>query len=166
MEFNTDIFSQFDKKWALLTAGDTEKFNAMTISWGGMGTLWGKPVVTVYVKPVRYTYGFMNDSEYFTVSFYPEEYKKALGIMGSQSGRDTDKVADAGLSPIALTAPGEDGDEQTLGITFEEAETTLLCKKLYAQDLDITAVPEFAFDKFYVEEAPHRMFIGEVISIL
>ena len=52
-----------------------------------MGTLWSKPVVTVYVKPVRYTYGFMNDSEYFTVSFYPEEYRKALGIMGSQSGR-------------------------------------------------------------------------------
>ena len=61
MEFQTDVFSVFDKKWALLTAGDKESFNTMTVSWGGMGTLWGKPVVTVYVKLCRYTYGFMNE---------------------------------------------------------------------------------------------------------
>ncbi len=43
MEFNTDIFAQFDKKWALLCAGTKDHHNAMTISWGGMGTLWNKP---------------------------------------------------------------------------------------------------------------------------
>ena len=86
MNYQIDIFTQFDKRWALLCAGTKENHNTMTISWGGMGTLWRKPVVTVYVKPCRYTYGFMNDNEYFTVSFYPEEYKKALTIMGSKSG--------------------------------------------------------------------------------
>ena len=79
-QFTTDIFAQFDKKWALLCAGTKEKHNTMTISWGGMGTLWSKPVVTVYVKPCRYTYGFMNDNEYFTVSFYPEECRKAMAV--------------------------------------------------------------------------------------
>ena len=73
MEFSTDIFSLFDKKWALLSAGTKDDHNTMTISWGGMGTLWNKPVVTVYVKPIRFTHKFMNENEYFTVSFLPEE---------------------------------------------------------------------------------------------
>ena len=65
MEFTTDIFSQFDKKWALLTAGDKENFNTMTVSWGGLGTIWGKPVATVYVRKSRYTHEFMEDNDYF-----------------------------------------------------------------------------------------------------
>ena len=69
MQFDTDIFAQFDKKWALLTAGDKEKFNTMTISWGGLGTLWGKPVATVYVRKSRYTHEFMDREDYFTLSF-------------------------------------------------------------------------------------------------
>ena len=73
MELKTDIFSQFDKKWALLTAGTPDRFNTMTISWGGLGTIWGKPVATVYVRKSRYTHEFMDDNEYFTISFYPEE---------------------------------------------------------------------------------------------
>ena len=66
MEFNTDIFAQFDKKWALLSAGPKEDHNTMTISWGSMGTLWNKPVVTVYVKPIRFTHKFMNENEHYT----------------------------------------------------------------------------------------------------
>ena len=84
MEFNTDIFSQFDKKWALLTAGDKDNFNTMTVSWGGLGTLWGKSVATVYVRTSRYTHEYMDNNEYFTISFYPEEYKKTLGVLGSK----------------------------------------------------------------------------------
>ena len=60
MKFNTDILSLFDKGWALVTAGDLDCFNTMTISWGAMGTLWNKPTCTVYVKPVRYTHEFMD----------------------------------------------------------------------------------------------------------
>ena len=78
MEFSTDIFSLFDKKWALLSAGTKDAHNTMTISWGGMGTLWNKPVVTVYVKPIRFTHKFMNENEYFTVSFLPEENRLLL----------------------------------------------------------------------------------------
>ena len=73
MKISEDVFSYFNRKWALLTAGTKERYNAMTISWGGMGTLWGKPVVTVYVKPIRYTWQFMEKGGFFTVSFYPEE---------------------------------------------------------------------------------------------
>lgn len=156
MEFQVDAFAKFDRQWALLCAGGREHYNAMTISWGGLGTLWGRPVATVYVKPIRYTYQFMEESEYFTVSFYPEEYRKALDVMGSQSGRDCDKVSVAGLTPRDVSGT----------VTFEEAEVTLLCKKIYYQDLDVENMPADVVRAFYVTEEPHRMYIGQVIEVL
>ena len=69
MEYTTDVFSKFDKQWALLTAGKEDDFNTMTISWGNMGTLWERPVMTVYVRTSRYTHDFMDREDYFTVSF-------------------------------------------------------------------------------------------------
>ena len=154
--FTTDIFTQFDKKWALLCAGTKEHHNTMTISWGGMGTLWSKPVVTVYVKPNRYTYGFMNDNDYFTISFYPEQYRKAMAVMGSVSGRDTNKDEAAGLTPKAAGQV----------TTYEEAEVTIICRKIYWQDLIRSNIPKEAVEKFYTKERPHRMFVGEVVEII
>ncbi|SOB92352.1 flavin reductase family protein [Pseudobutyrivibrio ruminis] len=155
MEFNTNIFEQYDKKWALLTVGDKDKFNTMTISWGGLGTLWNKPVATVYVRTSRYTNEFMKDNDYFTVSFYPEEYKKTLGVLGSKSGRDMDKVHESGLTP----------KEVENGITFEEAEVTLVCRKLISQRLEPeNMIPEIA-KQFYENEAQHDMYVGEVVFI-
>ena len=156
MEFNTNIFEQYDKKWALLTAGDKDKFNTMTISWGGLGTLWNKPVATVYVRTSRYTNEFMKDNDYFTVSFYPEDCKKTLGVLGSKSGRDMDKIHESGLTP----------KEVENGITFEEAEVTLVCRKLICQRLEPeNMIPEIA-KQFYENEAQHEMYIGEVVEIL
>ena len=156
MEFNTNIFDQYDKKWALLTAGDKDKFNTMTISWGGLGTLWNKPVATVYVRTSRYTNEFMKDNDYFTVSFYPEECKKVLGVLGSKSGRDMDKIHESGLTP----------KEVENGVTFAEAEVTLVCKKMICQRLDpANMTPEIA-KQFYENEALHDMYVGEVVAIL
>lgn len=156
MNFETDIVSVFDKKWALLTAGDKDSFNTMTVSWGGMGTIWGKPVVTVYVRTSRYTHEFMDREGYFTVSFYPEEYKKTLGVLGSKSGRDMDKMNDSGLT--AKEAAGT--------MTFEEAEVTLVCKKLFMQRLDPSNIIDKDVCKFYENDAPHDMYIGEIIDII
>ena len=156
MEFNTDIFAQYNKKWALLTAGNKESFNTMTISWGGLGTLWNKPVATTYVRTSRYTHDFLDDNEYFTVSFFQEEYKKQLGVLGSKSGRDMDKIHDSGLTPKTV-----DGS-----VTLEEAEVTLLCKKLMRQRLEPSSMnPEIA-KQFYEGEAEHDMYVGEVVEIL
>lgn len=157
MEFTTDILKLFDEKWALVTAGGMDDFNTMTISWGGMGTIWNLPVATVYVKPVRYTHGFLDKNEYFTLSFFGREYKKALGLLGSKSGRDCDKVALSGLTPRAVS-------DSCVG--FCEAEVTIVCRKLLAQDLDIKAIPGFAVSTYYETEAPHTMYIGEIVSIM
>ncbi len=145
-----------DKEWALLTVGNKEKFNTMTISWGGLGTLWHKPVVTIYLRPNRYTYELMENDEYFTLSFYDENYKKDLTTLGTKSGRDTDKISLTELTPEFLK-------EVT---TFKQAKLTIICKKIYYQDLDINNIPISERNKFYKTEPVHRMFIGEVIDII
>lgn len=151
-----DAFNTFHKQWALVTAGNENDFNTMTISWGGLGTLWSKPVATVYVKPIRYTYDYLEKNEYFTVSFFDESYKKDLGILGSKSGRDGDKVKETQLTPMPIKD----------SVTFKEAHTTLLCKKIYFQDLDVSVMPESVVKNYYETEASHRMYIGEVIEII
>ena len=154
--FINDAFKAFDKEWALVTAGNTDNYNTMTISWGGLGTLWNKPVATVYVKPIRYTHSFLDSNQYFTVSFFDEKYKKDLAVLGTLSGRDGDKVAKTALTPVGI------GDS----VSFKEAKITLLCKNIYRQDLITDTMPQEAIDKYYIDEAPHTMFIGEVIDII
>ncbi len=155
-DFQSKPFDLFDNGWALVTAGTLDSFNTMTVSWGSMGTLWNKPVITVYIKPVRYTSEFLSANEYFTVSTYPEKYRKALSILGSRFGRDCDKVADSGLTPVAA---GQ-------SVTFREAERTFLLKKIYEAPFRADKVPGFAHDLYYTDEDEHIVFIGEVVDIL
>lgn len=151
-----EIFDLFNKRWALVTAGTFDHHNSMTISWGEAGTLWGKPVVTVYIKPCRYTHELMEENEYFVVSFFKEEYRKALGIFGSFSGRDTNKDILAKLTPYGY-------NNLTL---YKEAETILICKKIYQNDLDLNNIPNEEKERHYKEQAPHTMYIGEVVEII
>ncbi len=154
-----DVFTTFDKGWALVTSGTLEDFNTMTISWGGCGTLWGKPVATVYVKPIRYTHEYLEKNDYFTVSFLPLDYREDLFTLGTESGRDGDKVAKTSLTPVAI---GENGES----VGFQQAAATLLCKKIYRQELDVAAMPADVVDQFYLNEAPHTMYVGEVVDVI
>lgn len=151
-----DAFDEFGNKWALVTAGTIEDHNSMTVSWGGVGCLWGKQVATVYIRPNRHTYGYFEKNGYFTVSFYPEDCKKALGVMGSVSGRDCDKDREAGLTPIPC---GET-------VTYQQARRTLLCRKLFAQDMNPENFTPEVIRRFYGSEPAHKMYIGEIIDIL
>ena len=156
-ELNINPFTKFDKQWGLLTAGNKEKFNSMTISWGSMGTLWHKPIITVYVKPTRYTYEFLKESEYFTVAFFGNEYQKMLGMMGSVSGRNIDKIKEANLTPKYLEN----------GITFEQANETFICKKIYMEQMNKEKFPKDAL-KLYErrnEGEAHYLIIGELEKI-
>ncbi len=101
-EFEVSAFDVFDKKWALVTAGSLDDYNTMTIGWGGLGTLWSLPVATVYVKPVRYTYSYLEKNDFFTVSFFSGRFRGDLAILGSKSGRDCDKVALTKLTPVEI----------------------------------------------------------------
>ena len=130
-EKSYDVFRMFNDRWALVTAGKIDNYNTMTIAWGSMGTIWGpphkgKPILTVYVSPARYTHGYLDANEYFTVSFFPEEYRRDLLTLGSKSGRDGDKVALTQLTPVPIEH----------GVDFEQAELTFVCKKLYAHQFE------------------------------
>ena len=154
--FSVNTFELFDKRWALVTAGPIKRHNSMTVSWGETGTLWSKPVVTIYIKPARYTHQFIEENDYFVVSFFKEEYRKSLQIMGSLSGKNNNKDEVSGLTPIEHN-----------GLTlYKEAEISLICKKIYQNDLDPKFISIEEIDKYYKEEAPHTMYVGEVVDII
>ena len=94
-------FTILDQQWALLVAG-SEHPNPMTVSWGGLGTLWDRPVATVYVRPTRFTFSLLGAEPFFTLNFLPEPYRAALDLCGSTSGRNTDKWQAAMRWPRSL----------------------------------------------------------------
>ena len=157
-EYRPKIFSIFSTQWGLVTAGTIEDFNTMTIAWGAMGTVWGtvnehaRDTITVYVNPLRHTFGYMNENDHFSVNFFPEDYRKDLGILGSKSGRDGDKVALTKLTPKAVEH----------GVIFEQAEINFICKKLYWQDMVMENMADVVVEQYKtVGMPPHRMYIGQ-----
>ena len=150
-----DPFTKFDQDWGLLTAGTGERYNGMTISWGSMGTIWHKRILTVYVRPDRYTWQFLKDSDTFTVSFYPESCRKALSLMGTLSGRDGDKAAESSLTPWVLPNGA---------VTFREAIETFVCKKIYMAPMAYEDVPPEAQRIYQNGIEPHWIIMGEVVD--
>lgn len=141
----------------LLAAGNKEKSNAMTIGWGGIGTLWGRTALTVYVAEKRYTKEFMDQNEYFTVMAFDVEYSKVLNYMGTKSGRDGDKAAALGLH-TAYTANGTP--------YYTEADLVIECKIMYSAPFDPNGfksdVPKNMYANF--PAGVHTMYIGEVVN--
>lgn len=97
LEFNP--FTKIGKDWALVTAGTKEKANPMTVSWGGVGVLWGKNVAFIFIRDSRYTKELLDENEFFSLTFLSEQYRDALNYCGSHSGRNEDKFKGAGLTP-------------------------------------------------------------------
>ena len=85
-ELDLNPFAAIGDQWMLITAGTAERCNTMTASWGGLGVLWGAPMAIAYIRPQRYTKEFVDENEYFTLSFFPEEYRQQLSLCGSKSG--------------------------------------------------------------------------------
>lgn len=141
--------------WALLTAGNEEKYNTMTVSWGALGEIWGKDAAFVFVRPQRYTYEFTEKEELFTLSFYGNEYKDALRLCGSKSGRDVDKAEATGLKPVFT-----DGT-----VTFEQAKYTIVCRKMASQFIDPAGFADMAIENNYANKDYHKVYVGEIIKV-
>lgn len=153
---NVNPFKMIGKDWMLVTSGDESGWNTMTASWGFMGVMWGKNVVTAVIRPQRYTREFLDNSEYFTLSFFDEKYRQALSYCGKYSGRDVDKAAETGLTPVFV-----DGTT-----SFEQADTIMICKKLYVQDMDAGSFVDKSLDeKWYPNKDYHKAFVGEIAEI-
>ena len=145
------------KDWMLITAGNQECFNTMTASWGGVGFLWNKSVVFAFVRPQRYTYGFMEEREEFTLSFFDEKYRKALQVCGTLSGREVNKVEKAGLTPCTTDSGN---------MTFRESRLILECRKLYTDMIRLEAVIDKKLTgQWYSESDFHRMYVAEIVKV-
>lgn len=156
LELQDNMFRRIGREWMLITAGKPEKFNTMTASWGGVGVLWNTNVTFSFVRPSRYTYGFMEKEKYYTLSFFGADCRRALQFCGSKTGRDVDKVAETGLTPV-FDAPAP---------YFAEAELVLVCRKLYTQDLDTERLLDPALMANYKDGDVHRMYVGEITKVL
>lgn len=148
--------SIFSDGWALLTAGDKNGFNSMTVSWGATGEIWGKPTVFVFVRPQRFTHGFCEKSDYFTVSFFNGKYRKELSFFGSKSGRDCDKFKETGLTAET------DGEH----VFCSEAEYVFLCKKSAKTVLQPENFYDEAINNCYTDKDYHDVYVGEIVKIL
>lgn len=156
-ELKDNMIEAISKEWMLVTSGTKEHFNTMTASWGGIGFLWNKPVAFIFIRPERYTYEFIENNEFLTLSFLGEENKEVHKVCGSQSGRNTDKVKATGLKPVFT----ENG-----AVTFGQARLTLECRKLYADMVK----PENFIDKSITGKwyggghgGFHKMYVVEIV---
>ena len=135
-------FTLINKDWMLITAGD--------------GELWNKCVATCYIRPQRYTLEFVEREEYYSLCFFGPEYRQALSLCGSKSGRDVDKDAATGLTPcFDQAAP-----------YYEQARLVFLCRKLYRQDMEESAFLDKGLLEKWYDNDLHRMFIGEIVKVL
>jgi flavin reductase (DIM6/NTAB) family NADH-FMN oxidoreductase RutF len=153
-----NVFQAIGKGWMLITAGARDDFNMMTASWGGMGILWGRPVCFAFVRPQRYTFGYMERVSHFTLTFFDETHRDILNYCGTHSGRDVDKVAETGLTPVS----GKDGT-----VYFNEARLAIVCRKLYAHDIEeANFVDTSIVEHAYAARDFHRIYVGEIAQIL
>ena len=148
-------FTLIGDQWLLITAGTPEHCNTMTASWGGAGTLWGEDVVTVYIRPSRYTHQFVEAQGRFSLCFFDEAWRAQLSMLGRVSGRDRDKIADAGLHVTWL-----DGIP-----VFEQARQVLLVQTLYVDTLRADCFTDRALlDKCYPQRDLHTVYVGKVLG--
>lgn len=149
----------WNRQWMLLTGGDfaQRRYNTMTVGWGSLGTMWWKPFAQVVVRPGRYTREFMETWDTFTLCAFPDACRPALELLGNRSGRDGDKIAESGLTPMAsgvVAAP-----------CFAEAELVLECRKMYWQDLDSGHFLDPGIEKHYPLKDYHRVYFGEIVAV-
>lgn len=156
-ELNENVFRAIGAEWMLITAGDRKACNTMTASWGGLGVLWNANVSFAFVRPSRYTFEFMEEKDYYSLSFFGNGHRRELKLCGTTSGRDGDKIAEAGLSPVFdAQAP-----------YFDEAELVLVCRKMYTDDIKPENFLDGTIKNCYPGDTDyHRMYVGEIVKVL
>ncbi|MEG1461549.1 flavin reductase family protein [Anaerorhabdus sp.] len=156
-ELDNNIFDLISKDWGVITVNAKDKVNGMTVSWVQMGHLWNKDVVTVYVRPQRYTYEFINQEDTFSLAFFDDNYRKELAYLGSASGRNEDKLTHCNFTTsIVDNTP-----------VIDQAKLVFVCRKLYEVDLkEENFVDNDIMNKCYPDKDFHRAYTAEIMSVL
>ena len=158
-QFMLQPHAQWASRWLLLASGDFQRhdWNCMTVGWGSFGTMWGAPMAQVVVRPSRHTYRFMERYATFTLCGFPTQYRDALQLLGSRSGRDGDKVRAAGLTPISATT--------VAAPAFSQADLVIECQKQYAQDMRPECMRDAALNTHYPDGDYHQIYMGKIVAI-
>ena len=144
-----------------LTTKVGEKVNTMVIGWGNIGIIWGKPVFVCYVRESRFTKEMLDNCREFTVNMPTGPYDRSIfELCGSKSGRDMDKIAAAGLTPV---------EGSTVSVpAIAEFPMTLECRVLYRQEQDVDKIPGAIRDAYYPDAGSgpdgHIAYIGEIVD--
>ncbi len=154
-EIKGNLISAIADEYMLITAGTPEKYNMMTASWGFVGEMWGDDCAVAVIRPQRYTMEFVDACDCFTLSFYGDR-KDIHKICGGKSGRDCDKTALTGLTPVF------DGDS----VYFDEARLVLVCRKQYVQKMDAACFTDQVPLKWYPNADFHYQIYGKIEKVL
>ena len=158
MKFNP--FNLIGGEWMLVTAGNEQSgCNTMTASWGHLGCLWGHndPTAVIYLRPSRYTKKFVDEEPYFTLCVMDKSFKKQMAYLGSVSGRDENKVAKTGLTPVFADN----------SVYFQEAKLVFVCKKVYAAEIQQSdIIYQETIDQSYPQGDYHTMYVGKIEKVL
>ncbi|MGB7987338.1 MAG: flavin reductase [Terracidiphilus sp.] len=144
-EISDDVFTLVGKVFPVITAGKKDYFNSMTASGGGMGILFRKPTTWCILQTGRYTLELMQKEQTYTLSYFPDEYKKQVMFLGSKSGRDSEKMKEVELTSVQ-TPSGN--------MTFKEARLIIDC--------NLTQITAPDLNDFYSQEA--REYVNEVYN--
>ncbi len=159
VEFAPRAYAVWEHSWFLLSSGDfaAGRYNAMTVSWGLFGCMWGRPVAQVVVRPHRYTFELMEAYPTFTLCGFSREQRPALNLLGTRSGRDCDKIAESGLTLAEAS--------QVAAPVFAEADLAIECRKIYWQDYDPAGFIDPDLNKNYPKQDYHRAYYGEIVAV-
>ena len=157
------------KKGILVNTKNGDKTNSMTIGWGQIGIEWGKMFFTTYIRHGRFTHQQIEATKEFTVSVPLErtpEVAKAIGYIGSRSGREIDKLSDMNLT----LSEGKEVKSPAI----KELPLTLECKVIYSQEQNIDNIPQEIKDSCYPQDVPsdnpmanrdyHTVYYGEIVN--
>ena len=154
-----ELSTALTRDGVLLVSRDAQgKPNPMTIGWGMMGWIWGRPICMCLVRPSRYTYGCIEAAGDYTVNLpYPDQAHEAL-LCGTRSGRDIDKFAECGFTPLpstTVTAPG-----------IAECGLTMECRVVHHNDVIPGCLPREIITGYYPADDYHRCYYGEILMMV
>lgn len=157
-EIKDNFFSAINEDWMLVTAVNSDgNVNTMTASWGGFGIMWNKAVCVCVIRPQRFTSAFVKDSDRLTLSFLEEGNREALKICGTKSGRDCDKIKEAGLKTIV------EGDIAY----FDKSRLTIVGRKIYVSKFyEENFIDKSIIDSKYPLRDYHDVYVCEIEKVL
>lgn len=144
------------KDWMLITAKDGDGANAMTASWGCLGELWNTPVAICFIRPQRYTFELAEKEERLSLAFFDGEQREALKLCGRVSGRDRNKLDEAGLTVVEI-----DGVP-----VISEAKLLVIGRKLYADFLREDSFLDKTLLGNYEKKDYHKMYVLGIEKVL